>query len=162
MVRSRDRDEEGTARRTPTTSAAEAVANYQESSVTQQCYATLALSPFADSSPLSQCRFQPSLPMQIPALSPIADSSPLPHCRFQPSPPWGRGCPAPALSSAGAGRVRGSRARPRSACGAHVAIERIGQSPRALHHLRLPAAFPFPQDSRIRRSPEASKGQEAR
>ena len=26
----------------------------------------------------------------------------------QPSPPWGRGWPAPAFSSAGAGRVRGS------------------------------------------------------
>jgi hypothetical protein len=32
-----------------------------------------------------------------------------PCVKTQPSPPWGRGCPATASSSAGAGRVRGSQ-----------------------------------------------------
>ena len=42
--------------------------------------------------------------------------------KSRPSPPWGRGWPAPALSSAGAGRVRGSRAGFRPVSGSQFAL----------------------------------------
>jgi hypothetical protein len=74
--------------------------------------------------------FWSSPPLQIPALSPLGER--VPRWRFLQPVSRRR-------------RVRGSNTWPKSACRAHLAIERIGQSPRALYHLPLPTAFcPLP------------------
>jgi hypothetical protein len=56
---------------------------------------------------LSLGGFSPSPPRWAVTLSPVACRYPLPRGGSLPSPPWGRGWTATALSSAGAGRVRG-------------------------------------------------------
>jgi hypothetical protein len=58
-----------------------------------------------------------------------------------PSPPWGRGWPAPALSSAGAGRVRGSaHSAVRAAVAPSTANAACCYSPRYLGRNRQPTA----------------------
>ena len=49
--------------------------------------------------------------------------------KSRPSAPWGRRWPAPALSSAGAGRVRGSRAGFRPVSGSQFALKGGHRSP---------------------------------
>ena len=69
-------------------------------------------------------------------------SWPSPPLQILALPPWGRGPRRRFLQPVSRrGRVRGLRARPLPVCGSQMAVERIGQSPRALHHLPVPTAY---------------------